>query len=103
MRQTLQSVLKVTREQDKQLVGNLILWQMTAMTHENSPGTPYECRKSSERAITQRRRGQAASGSFSNKVGLEGHIEHDLGQEASSESIYLEEKEASVHSMLQAA
>lgn len=76
---------------------------MTAMTHENSPGTPYACRKSSERPITQRRRGRAASGSFSNKVGLEEHIEHDLGQEPSSERMYLEEKEASVHSVLQVA
>lgn len=96
MAETLQPVLEVTESRSKQLIGNLILRQMTPMTHENSPGTLYESRKSSERPITQRRRGSAASESFSNKAGLEEHIEQNLGQETGAERMYPEEKEASV-------
>lgn len=102
MAETLQPVLEVTESRSKQLVGNLILRQMTPMTHENSPGTLYESRKSSERPITQRRRGSTASESFSNKAGLEEHIEHNLGQETGAERMYPEEKEASVCGVLQA-
>lgn len=61
---------------------------------------------SAERAqrdpLTQRRKGGAASESFSNKVGLEEHGEHDLRQGTSPEDKYLEGKGASACRALQA-